>query len=242
MEHGRAQVAEARSGGIGSAAPLAELTPLQTLVPIFERIRAFAAANGYTITRDEAILEELSKLLHAKVFDEVEAERGRPLRFRTDPDEPDQLIAHRIAGLYEEASLESVSGVEKIRLDETTCAYAVRQLEPWRLTGAGRDVVGEAYESLIFPALRGGQGQFFTPQNVARLMAALADPPANARVIDPACGTGGFLIEVARLASGGRSQFNGKISADGDTIEGLWKLSRDDSTWDDDLAITFRRR
>lgn len=209
MGEGRGQLDEARSGGIGSADPLAELTPLQTLVPIFEKIRAFAAANGDAITRDEAILEELSKLLHAKVFDEVEAERGRRLRFRADPEEPDQLIAHRIAALYEEASLESVSGIQKIRLDATTCAYAVRQLEPWRLTRAGRDVVGEAYESLIFPTLRGGQGQFFTPQNVARLMAALADPPAGARVIDPACGTGGFLIEVARLASGGCSELVG---------------------------------
>jgi hypothetical protein len=45
-----------------------------------------------------------------------------------------------------------------------------------------------------------------------------------------------------RHSPGFSQKFNGKISADGDTIEGLWKLSRDDSTWDDDLAITFRRR
>jgi hypothetical protein len=38
------------------------------------------------------------------------------------------------------------------------------------------------------------------------------------------------------------SESNGKLSPDGNTIEGVWKLSRDDSTWDDDLAITFRRR
>jgi hypothetical protein len=34
----------------------------------------------------------------------------------------------------------------------------------------------------------------------------------------------------------------GKLSTDGDTIEAFWRLSRDDSTWDNDLAITFRRR
>jgi hypothetical protein len=45
-----------------------------------------------------------------------------------------------------------------------------------------------------------------------------------------------------RHAPGFSQKFNGILSADGDTIEGLWKLSRDDSTWDDDLAITFRRR
>ena len=45
-----------------------------------------------------------------------------------------------------------------------------------------------------------------------------------------------------RHAPGFSQTFLGKLSADGDTIEGLWKLSRDDSTWADDLAITFRRR
>jgi hypothetical protein len=36
-------------------------------------------------------------------------------------------------------------------------------------------------------------------------------------------------------------KFAGRLSDDGNTIEGLWKLSRDDSTWNDDLAIVFRR-
>jgi hypothetical protein len=44
-----------------------------------------------------------------------------------------------------------------------------------------------------------------------------------------------------RHSPGFSQKFTGKLSADGDTIEGLWKLSRDDSTWDDDLAITYLR-
>ena len=45
-----------------------------------------------------------------------------------------------------------------------------------------------------------------------------------------------------RHSPGFSQKFNGKLSADGNTIEGVWKLARDDSTWDYDLAITFRRR
>ena len=45
-----------------------------------------------------------------------------------------------------------------------------------------------------------------------------------------------------RHAPGFSQTFEGRVSDDAGTIEGLWKLSRDDSTWDDDLAITFRRR
>jgi len=44
-----------------------------------------------------------------------------------------------------------------------------------------------------------------------------------------------------RHSPGFSQKFNGRLSADRNAIEGLWKLSRDDSTWDDDLAITFRR-
>jgi hypothetical protein len=43
-----------------------------------------------------------------------------------------------------------------------------------------------------------------------------------------------------RHAPGFSQRFTGTFE-DGDTIAGLWKLSRDDTTWDDDLQITFRR-
>jgi len=36
-------------------------------------------------------------------------------------------------------------------------------------------------------------------------------------------------------------RFTGELGDRGDTISGLWELSRDGSTWDDDLEITYRR-
>ncbi len=50
----------------------------------------------------------------------------------------------------------------------------------------------------ISPSLRGGQGQFFTPRNVVKLLVSLANPTRNDKLIDPACGSGGFLIESLR--------------------------------------------
>jgi hypothetical protein len=44
-----------------------------------------------------------------------------------------------------------------------------------------------------------------------------------------------------RNAPGFSQRFTGTFSDDGDTIDGLWKLSRDETTWDDDLKISFRR-
>lgn len=44
-----------------------------------------------------------------------------------------------------------------------------------------------------------------------------------------------------RHSPGFSQTFSGTLSADGDSIEGLWQVSRDDSTWADDLAVAFRR-
>jgi hypothetical protein len=49
------------------------------------------------------------------------------------------------------------------------------------------------------------------------------------------------VLRIWRDAPGFSQRFEGRFSDDGDTLSGLWKLSRDDVTWDDDLEITYRR-
>lgn len=60
---------------------------------------------------------------------------------------------------------------------------------------AQRDVVGDAFEIFIHRALKGGQGQYFTPKNVVKVAIEILDPDVEDKIIDPACGSGGFLIE-----------------------------------------------
>jgi hypothetical protein len=49
------------------------------------------------------------------------------------------------------------------------------------------------------------------------------------------------VLKMWRDAPGFSQRFTGTFGDGGDTIAGLWQLSRDDSTWDDDLEITYRR-
>ncbi len=42
----------------------------------------------------------------------------------------------------------------------------------------------------------GDSGEFYTPRPVIQLMVALIDPKLGEKVLDPACGTGGFLVET----------------------------------------------
>ncbi|MCB2411045.1 type I restriction-modification system subunit M [Hymenobacter lucidus] len=65
----------------------------------------------------------------------------------------------------------------------------------------GEDVIGNAYEYLIsrFAADAGKKGgEFYTPGEVAELLARLLNPQPGARICDPTCGSGSLLIKMAR--------------------------------------------
>ena len=61
-----------------------------------------------------------------------------------------------------------------------------------------RDMLGQAYEYLIkhFADLTNKKaGEFYTPRSVVHLMGLIVDPHEGESIYDPACGTGGMLIE-----------------------------------------------
>lgn len=73
------------------------------------------------------------------------------------------------------------------------------------------DVLGNAYEYLIkkFADLSNKKaGEFYTPRSVVRMLVNMLDPQEGETVYDPACGTGGMLIEVVQHVKdrGGRVQ------------------------------------
>lgn len=71
-----------------------------------------------------------------------------------------------------------------------------------RPSRVAEDVIGNTYNYLIerFASDAGKKaGEFYTPQQVSRLLAQLARPTAGDRICDPACGTGGLLIETANV-------------------------------------------
>jgi len=73
-------------------------------------------------------------------------------------------------------------------------AYLVSQLQMYSLLESDIDVKGRAYEEIVGSNLRGDRGEFFTPRNICRMAVAMLDPEEKQLILDPACGTGGFLI------------------------------------------------
>jgi type I restriction enzyme M protein len=70
---------------------------------------------------------------------------------------------------------------------------------PLRNQAAQSDVLGRSYEYLIkkFADLTNKKaGEFYTPRSVVRLLVNLLDPKEGESIYDPACGTGGMLLEA----------------------------------------------
>ncbi|MDO8691274.1 MAG: class I SAM-dependent DNA methyltransferase, partial [Dehalococcoidia bacterium] len=64
---------------------------------------------------------------------------------------------------------------------------------------AQADILGQSYEYLIkkFADLTNKKaGEFYTPRSVVRLMVNILDPREGESIYDPACGTGGMLLEA----------------------------------------------
>jgi type I restriction enzyme M protein len=70
----------------------------------------------------------------------------------------------------------------------------VAELAKYDLTRTEVDVKGAAYQEIVGVNLRGDRGQYFTPRRAIKLMVEMLDPKPGEKVLDPADGTGGFLV------------------------------------------------
>jgi type I restriction enzyme M protein len=74
--------------------------------------------------------------------------------------------------------------------------------ENWSATGV--DIKGDAYEGLLAKGaedIKSGAGQYFTPRSIISAMVDCIQPTVRDTVVDPACGTGGFLLGAYEYAS-----------------------------------------
>jgi type I restriction enzyme M protein len=83
---------------------------------------------------------------------------------------------------------------ERLDMKPTVLTYVVSELQQYALLDSPVDVKGVAYEAVVESNLRGARGEFFTPRNACRMAVKMLNPGPNERILDPACGTGGFLV------------------------------------------------
>ena len=179
----------------------ADLRPATNLKTTFSAIRNYLAANAVGATRDEVFAQQLINLIFCKIYDERFTKKEDIVTFRAGTNEPDEDVKSRITLLFGKVQIQYddvLDVADTISLDDRSLAYIVGELQMYSLQESSRDAVGAAFETFIGPALKGSQGQFFTPRNVVKMVIDMVDPKPDERVIDPACGSGGFLVEGLR--------------------------------------------
>lgn len=192
-----------KSGTVASVARLrrGEAAMLKTA---FRRCHNYVHGNE-GMPKDAAFWQFLY-LLFCKMYDErVTRKTGRDSRFYVLPDEPFSAegrtaIRKRITELFTDVKNEypQFGARDELTLSDQALTFIVGELGSYDMTGTDVDVKGMAYQELVGANLRGDRGQYFTPAGVVELTAAILDPQEDEVVLDPACGTGGFLRETLR--------------------------------------------
>ena len=88
---------------------------------------------------------------------------------------------------------------DKIRLSPGRLSVCVPFLENIRLFEIGQgeyEIIDSAFEYLITEVSKGKKGQYFTPRHVVKMCVRMLDPKENEYIVDPACGSGGFILHT----------------------------------------------
>ena len=142
---------------------------------------------------------ELLKLIFCKIHDERDSDE---IEFFAAGNERAGIngplkVKKRIDTLFESVKTEYPAifqANDVVALQPQVLAYIVSQLQMYSLLESDVDVKGHAYEEIVGSNLRGDRGEFFTPRNICNMAVAMLDPEEGQLILDPACGTGGFLI------------------------------------------------
>src|SRR5690606_48119 len=143
---------------------------------------------------------EIFKLIFAKIWDEKEAQENRKdkvVEFRKALDP--EITYDRINTLFHKAC-EEWPGIfregDDIELAKRHLQVCVGPIEGVRLLGSNLRIMDDAFEYLLPTEAKKKKGQFFTPRPVVEMCVRMLNPKRTEYIMDPACGSGGFLLHA----------------------------------------------
>jgi type I restriction enzyme M protein len=192
----------------------------------FRRCHNYIAGNQ-GLQKPEAFWE-LLKLIFCKIHDE---RNSSEVQFYAGAKERNGIngqlkVKSRLEKLFDAVKAEYPTIFppnEAIALNPPVLAYLVSQFQMYSLLESDVDVKGHAYEEIVGANLRGDRGEFFTPRNICNMAVAMLDPQEDQIILDPACGTGGFLITamnhvIEKIRQGELERWGNKIERAETTI------------------------
>ena len=147
--------------------------------------------------KPDAAFSEMCKLIFVKIADEKDTDQGEPYTFQITTGEDDLTLGKRIRRLYEshrERDAEVFN--EEIKVTDSKIATVVAHLESLSLSETDLDTKGVAFETFQRNYFTGDAGQYFAPRELVEFCVQMTTPTAKDHVLDPCCGTGGFLLHA----------------------------------------------
>ena len=152
------------------------------------------------VTRREEQLDQLCNILLLKLESDKQGKANptQPVFFRPMESAARTTAAVKeryetFVGLYPDTFITDQDKL--LRFGNETIAACVEALSGLRLIDLGVSTVSVAFQVLRSEALKQGEGQYFTPNQVIQAGIRLLQLKWEDIIIDDACGTGGFLVE-----------------------------------------------
>ena len=188
------------------------LTPLpqRYQAVLFEAHSAMRDIDGL---HDDNALDELAKVVYAKIYDErmatmAPADQEVVFRFQAYGKGSASEVASEIRDLYKDAcdydlnvysqripEYQRSRGVfkEQIGLSDVSLSRVVELLQDFSIIDSPINIKSAAFQQVLSKAIRAGMGQYFTPTPVVELAVELVDLSPSNIILDPFCGSGHFL-------------------------------------------------
>jgi type I restriction enzyme M protein len=182
-----------------------DLNPKFDFVEIIKHIEELALAGS-----GANVFEEIFKIIFAKLYDEKLAKERREdqevlFRKYRDPEKTYQVINDELFRSAIKEWPDVFESSDRVRLSPARLSICVGFLENIRLFEIGQgelEIIDSAFEHLIGEVSKGKKGQYFTPRYVIKMCVKMLNPKDDEYLIDPACGSGGFLLHTMYLVWG----------------------------------------
>lgn len=153
--------------------------------------------------------QETFKLIYAKLYDEQQGIRN-PDKYQLE-----FFVGDRSSSQLKESINDLLDGAKKtwpgifkpndgIGLRKNHLKVCISFLEKIKLYNCNIQIIDEAFEYLIPQVSKKKEGQFFTPRPIIDMGVKMLNPKGNEFVIDPACGSAGFLLHSILHIEGGK--------------------------------------
>lgn len=140
-------------------------------------------------SRAERIVSDITKILLCKLIAEQD-----------NLQDICRYSGKQLLKMLKEKYPQSCEQYDNFSLSDDDIQTVFHSLNNIALLSAPSHIIGDAFQAIIGPRIRGDKGQFFTPKELVECMVRMINANTQSVIIDPACGTGGFLTEAYSYA------------------------------------------